>query len=379
MVQRNSTSTDVMTLADKTAMQLRKDIQNGIYAVGHKLADEYTLAEQFSVSRGTIRQALEILEKERLISRLQGRGTFVAHPMRSPNKGTETLILGAMVYGAAMIPQNEYFFGTILQEAFSYSASRGYILATGSNQTAELESQNIETFIRNRVKGVIMAPMPVHSQVVYDRLIKADIPVVLLDSVLPGCNEDFVGIDNYFGMEMVTNHLLDLGHTSIGYVGYGFPSQIRSHNERLTGFLSACLQRGLKVPPEWQITKDIDKKDEDDSVVKGLVGMLSKANRPTAVVAFNDVFAIQVIQEARQLGLKIPDDLSVIGFDDSFFSRNYDITITTINPKPNELGRAIIDMLIGKIENPEAIQKHSILIAPELVIRESTDKVRRGV
>ena len=79
--------------------------------------------------------------------------------------------------------------------------------------------------------------------------------------------------------------------------------------------------------------------------------MLSKTDRPTAIVAFNDVFAIRVIQQARQLRLHVPGDLSVVGFDDSSFSQNNDIPITTINPKPNELGRAVIDMLIEKIEN----------------------------
>ena len=376
MVQKDSTNAGMMTLADKMAMQLRKDIQNGIYAVGHKLSDEHTLAEQFGVSRGTIRQALEILDKERLISRIQGRGTFVAHPTRNPNEGAETLFIGAMVYGAAMVPQKEYFFGAILQGAFSYSASRGYILATGSNQTAELESQNVETFIKNGVQGIIMAPILGHSQIVYDRLLKADIPVVLLDTVLSRRNEDFVGIDNFLGMEMATNHLLDLGHTRIGYVGYGFPSKIRSHNERSTGFLSACLQRCVQVLPAWQIQIDIDgdDNDEENSLVKGLQRMLGKTDRPTAIVAFNDVFAVQVIQQARQLGLKVPDDLSIVGFDDSSLSRNNDIPITTINPKPNELGRAVIDMLIEKIENPETMQKRSVLIAPELIIRESTSR-----
>jgi len=110
------------------------------------------------------------------------------------------------------------------------------------------------------------------------------------------------------------------------------------------------LQRGIEVTTAWKISTSTDNWDDENSLVKGLQKMLSKTDRPTAIVVFNDIIAVQVIQQARQLELQVPGDLSVVGFDDSSFSQNNDIPITTINPKPNELGRAVMICLLEKLK-----------------------------
>lgn len=368
MAEKNKASFDMMTLADKTAMSLREDIQQGKYAVGEKLSDEHGLAEKFDVSRGTIRQALTILEKEKLITRHQGRGTFVAHPGQSISHEAGTAIIGAVVFGSQMIPQQEYFFGAILESAFPYASSRGYILATGSNHTAETEKQTIETFINSDVKGVVLAPLPDHSHSAYDKLIEKNIPVVLLDTILPGRNEDFVGIDNIAGTELATQHLIDLGHTQIAYIGDCHPERTRSQWERFMGFLGTCKKSGLEIPKSCQL--EVDEENCDNQIHK----FLNRKKRPTAIVAFNDIWALRVMTAAAQNGIKVPEDLSVVGFDDSFLSKTGDITITTINPKPDEVGSTVIDLLINKIENPDSSRSRSILIPPLLVEGQSTAK-----
>ena len=352
---------DILTPASKIASTLREEIQQGKYAVGQRLENERILTEQFGVSRGTIRQALDILTAERLIIRHQGRGTFVANPVHSPVQGNPVLV-GALVYA------KEYFFGAILQSASSQSGDRGYMLTTGSNVTEQMEKEHVDAFIKHSVKGVILAPRQRYSQKVYDQLIQAEIPVVLLDTLLPNRDDDFVGVDNQAGTAMATEHLLGLGHKKLAYVGHNVIDDLPCQPNRLFGFTHTCRRNQIETPPNWII------KTDEDNYARDVEQLFIGSERPTAVVTYNDTWAVRVINAARKVGLKIPEDVSVVGFDDSSIARDRDVSITSVNPEPYELGISVVNMLIDKIENPSSRPKRSLLIRPSLAIRQSTAK-----
>ena len=374
---------DSMTLANKTGMRLRKEIQSGAYTIGQKLPSENALAKHFNIGRSTIRQALKILEDERLITRQHGRGTFVAYSNHDTDREKDTGVIGAMVYGIETDPQENYFFGDILRWAFPCAASRGYILATGLNNTAEAEDKCIDTFIKSGIKGAIIAPQ-IQSQPMYDRLINEEIQVVLLDSLIPGRIEDLVGVDNLAGMEMATKHLIELGHTNIVYMGHENQSLVRNQLQRYLGYVYACTRFGLEFPLAWEVgpatIKPLDAMPYDylqdrlvpDDIVTTLHSFFDQENRPTAVVAFNDLFASLAIRTAQERGLKVPDDLSVVGFDDSSVSRDCDVPITSVNPGYQELGEVAVNLLIDKMESSNNHPKRTTLVTPKLVIREST-------
>ena len=359
---------EMMTPSSAAASKLRDDIRTGRYTIGKRLDNERDLADRFGVNRGTIRKALKILEKERLIARRQGHGTFVTNPASASTTGAAVSLIGAMVW------EKEYYFGTILNGAFSRSAARGRMLTTASNATEEVESYNVDAFIRSGIQGLVLTPKS-YSIDSYRRLVEANIPVVLLDAVLPGVEEDFVAANDRQGTEMATRHLIELGHTRIAYVGNDVGTNDRNdllcRTERLDGFTSTCMRHNLEVPKAW-----IEPYHPDDPAIHfgKLRELIGQENRPTAIVTFGDGWAIRVIQVARELGLKVPEDLSVTGFDDSEKSRTNDIPLTTINPEPDELGTRIVDLLVERIEDPQPRPKRSILITPRLVVRESTAK-----
>jgi DNA-binding LacI/PurR family transcriptional regulator len=352
---------EIMTPVGKAARFLREQIRTGRLAVGERLAPERDLADQFKISRGTVRQALKLLEKERLIVSQQGRGTFVSTPAFSPEAETKTPMLGVLVY------EKEYYFGAVLQPASRHSSTRGYMLTTGSNETEEIENHHIEAFLRWGIRGVIMAPNPAgHSTAAYDRLAQEKVPVVLLDTLLPDREEDFVSVDNRKGTVLAVRHLVELGHRQIAYIGHCDCPDLPCRPERRGGFQEACRHYGLSLPEEWCVETGYG-----DSIAR-IQGILKSTNRPTAFVTYSDHWAVTVIKAARDLGLTVPTDLSVVGFDKSFFGRNYDIPLTTIDPKPEELARAAVNLLVEKIENPLDRSKYSLLIAPRLVVRNST-------
>src|SRR5512137_1967585 len=152
MLHGSGGSPAVMTPSSVAAEKLRKDIRNGRYSIGQKLANEHALADTFGVNRGTIRKALKMLEEERLIARRQGHGTFVTNPSSAKMEGTKVSLIGAMTW------DKEYYFGAILSGAFSRSVSRGYVLSTALNASPEMESRNLEAFLKTGIKGLILTP-----------------------------------------------------------------------------------------------------------------------------------------------------------------------------------------------------------------------------
>ena len=350
----------MISLADETASKLRDAIRGGEYSVGQRLSDEHSLADRFGISRGTLRQALSILGDERLIVRHQGRGTFISNPTVSNKTDSAALLLGIMVF------EKEHYFGRVIQGASAHASKRGYMLITGSNATESLGKQHTDAFLKNSIRGVIMTPRASEPLDNYNRLCDANIPVVLLDQLLPGRQEDFVSVDDHSGTYMATQYLIEAGHKRIGYAGTSDRATIPCQPNRYLGYADACFRAGITPRKEW-----IVESSESDATA-AIKAVLDSSQRPTALVTFSDRWAIWAVNVARNLGLRVPEDISVIGFDDSTLAQNYDIPITSVLPAFKEIGVTVIDMLIDRIENGPDRPRRSILIAPTLSIREST-------
>jgi GntR family transcriptional regulator of arabinose operon len=354
---------DIISPAAKAAQVLRQEIREGKYAVGERLDNERTLAERFDVSRGTIRKSMEILERERLISRQQGRGTFIANPTFAPTPGTsQSALIGAIV------SDKVDYFAALLRAASSQATSRGYVLTTGANVLAEEEAQHVEALIRSGVRGVLLTPRP-FSMAAYQRLQKAGLPIVLVDTRLAGVDEDFVSVDDRRGTVLATNHLIELGHRQLGYIGHPYAYDIPCRPDRVGGFRDACIDAGLEVKSDWMLEL------RDADYAPAMKKLLTSRERPTGVVAFNDDWALRLITIARSVGLEVPRDLSVVGFDNSPASRLYDTPVTSVDPECAEIGIAASNLVIEKVEKPRKRAPLSIRIAPRLVIRESTRKI----
>jgi len=366
MSASNLQSIGAMSLAHKAAARLRDEIRKGTYAVGQRLCDEHSLANKLGVSRGTLRQALKILDNERLIIRQQGRGTFVTNPTCGPVMDKQTALLGIMVW------EKEYFFDKIIHAASARAAMRGYMLITGTNTTTSEERRHTEAFLENSVRGVAISPMVNEPRDNYLRLVKANVPVVMIDRTLPDLDEDFVSVDDYRGTYLAAKHLIKLGHRRIAYIGHNDPNDFPCQPRRYQGFRDACEQSGLAVPKQWRIQTDFQNAE------RPLGELLGGQTRPTAVVAFNDDWAVKVIKVAKQLRLAVPGTLSVVGFDDSAMGRDYDVPLTTINPRFEEIGKTVVDLLVDKIENPESHSTRNVLISPRLVVRGSTAAASAG-
>lgn len=188
-------------------------------------------------------------------------------------------------------------------------------------------------------------------------------PVVLVDHRYHGKAFDTVAIDNVAGGRRAVEHLLQLGHRRIGFVGGSLESP--SFKERLEGYRAAMEAAG--GPPDESLVQLGGGLSGRESMLE----LLALPRPPTAVFACNDVNAVRAIKAARETGLRVPEDVSVVGFDDSRRAVESWPLLTTMRVDAEKMGRLAVEALMARIEQPKG-EPHQVTVDAELVVREST-------
>ncbi len=257
------------------------------------------------------------------------------------------------------------FNGEVVGGLEEYANQHGYsvILATSQAIPAR-EIAVVKSFQSRRVDGIIVASSRVGAS--YSKLL-ADtaIPVVLLNNQHPGEFNHSVRIDNMQGTYQATRHLLELGHQRIAYLGDKFG--LNSDSERRAGFQKAMREAGLRVDARQLL--------DGDGRIQGALEEFSalKNPLPTAVVCYNDLTAVGVMAAAKQRGLAVPGDLSVVGFDDIQVAELLTPGLTTVRQPKWELGTRSMSLILSILRGEEA--ERSVVLAGELVVRGSTRQI----
>ncbi len=194
----------------------------------------------------------------------------------------------------------------------------------------------------------------------------AGLPLVVIDPVhVPQAAVTSIGATNWTGALTATEHLIDLGHRRIAYAGG--PAGAAINQARQHGFRAAMENAGLPVDPALVV-------DGDFGFETGVVladRLLAAGDRPTAVFAVTDVTAFGVIQAAHRAGLRVPEDLSVVGFDDTYMAAWSTPPLTTVHTPLQDMGRVAVRTLLRLIDG-DTLDSHHVELATELVEREST-------
>jgi len=225
-----------------------------------------------------------------------------------------------------------------------------YDMVIHSVQTPEQRNSIFEDVIRReRSDGVLIISLPpMDSEVNF--LSNADIPIVLIDAIHPELNMlDQVFIDDVEGGKMATRHLIDLGHKKIGYIGdiYDTPFRFSSSRDRYHGYRLALEEAGLPFVEKYYAEDEHGRLE-----AKHLAHhMLSQDDAPTAIFAYSDTTAWGIMEAAQGLGIRIPDHLSLIGFDNIEIAEY--LKITTIYQPLFDSGQRGMQLLLEKLENPK--------------------------
>jgi LacI family transcriptional regulator len=263
------------------------------------------------------------------------------------------------------------FFPEVFWGVENEANSKGYtfFLCNTSGQP-ELESQSLTILREKQVDGIIFMGGRINLSNCSQELAKEvediakKIPIVLVNGNLPESSLHRVIINEGKGAEILTQHLIDLGHNKIAFFG-GY-DYVSTTTQKVKAFKKTMKANGFKVPNECVLYGDFSM----DAGKKMMADILKREKRPTAIFCVNDVTAVGAIKVAVEAGLNIPEDMAIVGFDDTILASTVIPELTTVSQKSLELGKNAVNVL-HKLINNEKVKKLTV-IEPELVIRNST-------
>ncbi|MCX7935447.1 MAG: substrate-binding domain-containing protein, partial [Planctomycetota bacterium] len=232
------------------------------------------------------------------------------------------------------------------------------------------ERKGIRRLIEHRVDGMILSIVDesIHMAEIRE-ILQVDLPLVLVDREVMACTCDFVGVDDVAGGRLAGEHLAALGHKIFGFCYYGEGSS--TCDARLEGFRQGLAQSGLVLRNENIVRLPAREPDRETHFYNDLLALLRRPDRPTAIFAPTDLLARRVYCAAREVGLSIPSDLSVIGYADLEFAAYLEPPLTTIRQDGKEVGRQAARLMLQRLEQ-EMRPPQRILLPVTLVPRRST-------
>ena len=248
----------------------------------------------------------------------------------------------------------------------------GYItLMAHTAESAQVQEKVIASFREQNAAGILMCPAFGTSEEIIDRLREMHLPFVIMVRQLGDLNYDYVGAANTDGTRMATEHLLKLGHTRIGFIGRSQNSLVGL--QRQSGYEDAMKQAGLDLNPSWIVDSPVSMQGGQD----GAKVLLDMDKGPTAVVCYNDLVAMGVLNELDYRGLRAGKDMAVIGFDDIATAAHTNPPLTTLAINPEQQGEIASRMLLNQLRDHPATHNH-YFSQPKLMVRESSGGMVAG-
>lgn len=257
------------------------------------------------------------------------------------------------------------FFGEVVKGVERSCYHRGYNLilcnTEGDNQRMKA---SINTLLQKRVDGLLLMCSTLEGERldVFDRY--PDIPVVVMDWGPILFASDKIQDNSLQGGYMAAKHLIECGHKEIGCITG--PLIRHQAQMRYEGYKRALAEAGIAINPDWIVESDF----ECEGGYQAFEKLYERGKLPSSLFVCNDMMAMGVIQAASQRGLRVPDDLSLIGYDDVHIAKFMTPALTTIHQPKYRLGKAAVDTLLYRLENPDTTAQ-VVQLEPTLVVRSS--------
>lgn len=347
------------------ASSLRDAISQGQYVDGQLLPSERELCSREGLSRTTVRRALQQLVDEGVVYRVPGSGTYVG---RSRPQFAEASQQHATI-GLILPSLSNPYFGELANAIERECTQAGYQLLLGqSNLSGGSEAPYLARYAENpAVQGVITLAsddsVPVAS---YHQLTHAGKPFLFVVRQAETLSADAVSTDHVGGARALMQHLISLGHRRIAFIGQARTRALR----HFVGYREALRAAGIPEDPALQVHSDVT--PFDDLGQRGVATLLERGVAFTAIFAQIDLVAVGVLRGLRAAGLRVPQDVSLVGFDNIPSAEHLDPPLTTIDHTVQEIGRLAVlflqDRMVGRYTGPA---RH-VIIQPRLVLRASS-------
>lgn len=335
----------------------------------------WDIAEAANVSSSTVSRALRnspliSLEVRERVQRLACEMGYTPNAIAQSLQTRRTHTIGLVVTSIA-----DPFFADIMKGVEEIARPAGLSVFLSSSYTdPEQEMAAIQAFHRRRVDGILVADSLISRQY-RQQLANTGVPTVLINSQAEEQSGVLhsVTVDDTAGARLAVEHLLTLGHRSIAYIGAG--NRPMSNQRRLQSYRDTLAAAGVQPCRRWEVIAPGEDELHEDDVAAGralLVPLLEAG--VTAVCCYNDMISVGALMACREHGIRVPEELSIVGFDDIPVAQYITPRLTTVHQPIRDLGRCAMQMLLDLLRE-QTVQNR--VLAPSLVVRDSSAALQR--
>ena len=285
-----------------------------------------------------------------------------------PNTQARALVSGrSRIFGLLISEITNPFFPELIQGFEDIAVEHGYeVLISSTNYDPKRMSHCIRRMLERKVEGVAVMTFGIEEPLL-EQLAKRKVPLVFVDVGPDRPGISVLKVDYQHGIRQAVQHLAALGHRQIAFISG--PIRLHSAQSRLAAFSMSMQECGIPINPAWTIQGD----HTLEGGVAAMGTLLAGKEMPTAVVCSNDMTAIGVLHKSYRAGLRVPDDLSVIGFDDIHIAQVTMPPLTTVQMSRYALAKAAVAALRAQVEEPQQSSgRREFDIPTDLIVREST-------
>jgi GntR family transcriptional regulator, arabinose operon transcriptional repressor len=346
---------------------IKDKILSGEYRVGEQIPTESAMQERYNVSRHTVRKAILELSNEGFLRSEKGSGTYVSNQYQSKsgrNSNNKTI-------GVITTYISDYIFPSIIRGIERRMNEDNYsLLLASTNNDVQQEKKALEMMLSFGVDGLIIEPTKsnlYNPNIAYYLSFKEqDVPFIMINAYYEELDVPFLCLNDVESSYLATKELISKGHTQIGIIS---KSDDLQGKYRMKGYIKALGEAKMRFRPEHVILFTTETKLD---LYSNLNAFLNE-NRDvlTAMICYNDEVGLEVANVCRQLDISVPEQLSIIGQDNSYIAKNANIKLTTLTHPQEQMGRDAADWVIKKLQGkkdlPNETYYQPVLIEGETV------------
>lgn len=345
---------------------IEEQVYSNKFSAGDKFYSENELCKRFDLSRQTVRQAVGTLVDSHVLERRRGSGTYIASGNIRQKRSNSIGLISTYL--------DSYIFPNIIRGIDKVLSKQGYALQLNlTHNKIENEQRALQNLLKSDIDGIIVEPtksgLPNPNVGLYQEIRARKIPLIFFNAYYPLLEHDFhyIAMDDYIAGNMATQYLINHGHTKIAGI---FQADDRQGHLRYSGYIQALKDASLTHRSSnilWFATEDISDFDKDISRIKRCI------NGCTAVVCYNDQIAYKLFQTFKVLGISVPNDVSIVGIDNSEYANLSELLLTSVAHPNEELGKKVGENIIKLINNPDFDATYKF--KPVMVKRKSVKKI----
>lgn len=348
---------------------IKSKILSGDYTVGEQIPTESALQSMYEVSRQTARKAILELSNEGFLRSEKGSGTYVSNQYRLKTGGSSH----KKTIGVITTYISDYIFPSIIRGIESRMNEDNYsLLLASTNNDVGQEKKALEMMLSYGVDGLIIEPTKsnlYNPNIAYYLSFKEqDIPFIMINAFYEEIEVPFLCLDDVQSSYLATKELISKGHNQIGLIAKMDDLQGKY---RMKGYIKALGEAKLRFYPEQIFSFDTETKQMLSTKLKDF--LQNNRDTLTAIVCYNDEVGLEVVNACRQLDISIPEELSIIGQDNSYIAQNANIKLTTLTHPQEQMGRDAADWVIKKLQGKKDLPNNTyyqpVLIEGETVIK----------